>query len=159
VIGERQRGSRNETSVDYDTVNPARREIVRLGLHLRQTKQGGLSADSLKALEVLEKWFKAGASSDLKNEGAPLATRISTFFRFIATPLALKYGGGESGLARFLKDAARRIQANPNAAFGDDECRFINTVLTDAWQKTQQTGERTARGPAAGNSAQTQTLG
>jgi len=145
--------------VHFDTVNPARREIVRLGLHLRDTRQCELSDAATKALAVLEKWFKAGARSDLKTDGAELATRISTFFRFIATPLALKYGGGESGLARFLKDAAQRIKANPNAAFGDDECRFINTILTDAWQETQQTGARTARGPAAGNSAQTRMLG
>src|SRR6266850_1199138 len=84
--------AREVLDVHYDTVNPARREIVRLGLHLRETKQGGLSADSLKALDILEKWFKAGASSDLKADGAELATRISTFFRFVATPLALKYG-------------------------------------------------------------------
>ena len=107
--------------VHYDTVNPARREIVRLGLHLRDTKQGQLSEAATNALAVLEKWFKAGASSDLKSNGAELATRISTFFRFVATPLALKYGGGESGLARFLKDAARRIAADP--------------VLADAWRQ------------------------
>src|SRR6185436_16423514 len=81
-------------AVHYDTVNPARREIVRLGLHLRDTKQGELSEETIAALAVLEKWFKAGASSDLKSDGAELATRISTFFRFIATPLARKYGGG-----------------------------------------------------------------
>lgn len=145
--------------VHYDAVNPARREIVRLGLHLRDTKQGEFSEAATKALAVLEKWFKAGASSDLKSEGALLATRISTFFRFIATPLALKYGGGESGLARFLKDAAKQIQANPKAAFGEDECRFINTILSDAWQEAGPTGGRNSRGPAAGNAAQTPMLG
>jgi hypothetical protein len=120
--------------VHYDTVNPARREMVRLGLHLRDTKNGELSADSLAALNLLEKWFQAGASSDLKAEGAEVATRISTFFRFIATPVTLKYGGGESGLARFLKDAAARIAANPRATFNEDECRFIDDVLGAAWR-------------------------
>lgn len=85
-------------AVHYDTVNPARREIVRLGLHLRDTKQGNLSLAATKALTVLEPWFKTGASSDLKCDGAELATRISTFFRFVAMPLALKYGGGNRDL-------------------------------------------------------------
>lgn len=132
--------------VHYDTVNAARREIVRLGLHLRDTKQCPLSDETLQALTVLEKWFKAGASSDLKNEGAALATRISTFFRFVATPLAFTYGGGESGLARFLKDAARRIAADANAEFEEDECEFIDMILADAWNAG---GAPTGRGAVA----------
>src|SRR5262249_5336226 len=130
--------------IHHDSVNPARREIVRLGLHLRETKQGELSDDALKALKTLEPWFKAGASSDLKAKGAELATRISTFFRFIATPLALKYGGGESGLARFLKDSQKRIDADPRAKFDEDETRFINKVLTDAWADESGTGRDVA---------------
>lgn len=66
----------------------------------------GISNETLQALTVLEKRFKASASSDLKNEGAALATRISTFFRSVAAPLTYTYSGGESDLARFLKDAA-----------------------------------------------------
>lgn len=134
--------------VHYDTVNPARREIVRLGLHLRDTKPGELSDETHEALAVLEKWFQAGASSDLKSDGAELATSISTFFRFIATPLALKYGGGESGLARFLKDAARRIAADPKATFDAEECRFINAIIEDAWVEA---------GPSAGDAARGRT--
>lgn len=145
--------------VHYDTVNSARREIVRLALHLRDTRQCDLSEDSSKALAVLEKWFKAGASSDLKSDGAELATRISTFFRFVATPLALKYGGGESGLARFLKDSARRIADDAKAAFGEDECRFINTILADAWCEGDATGSRSARAQGGRNSAAARTLG
>jgi penicillin G amidase len=136
--------------IHHDSVNPARREIVRLGLHLRETKQGELSNDALKALETLEPWFKAGASSDLTAKGAELATRISTFFRFIATPLALKYGGGESGLARFLKDSRKRIDADPSAKFDEDETRFINKVLTDAWADEKENGRDVAAGGKLG---------
>jgi len=130
--------------VHYDTVNAARREIVRLGLHLRDTEEYFLSPAALDALAVLEPWFTAGASSDLKAEGAALAMRISTFFRFIATPLALKFGGGESGLARFLKDAARRIAADAAAGFDDDECEFIDTVLANAWSANEAEAGRAA---------------
>ncbi len=126
--------------VHFDTVNPARRELVRLGLHLRDSGQGGLSAASSNALQVLGKWLEAGASSDLTYEGAALATQISTFFRLMATPVALKYGGGESGLARFLKDAALRIQADPRAAFDSDEKEFVDNVLAGAWRASGAAG-------------------
>jgi penicillin amidase len=119
--------------VHYDTVNPARREIVRLGLHLRDHQAGDLSDPSLKALAPLEEWLAAGASSDLNSKGAELATRLSTFFRFVVTPLARRYGGGESGLARFLKDASDRTRKDPKARFDADECSFIDRVLSDAW--------------------------
>jgi acyl-homoserine lactone acylase PvdQ len=145
--------------VHYDTVNPARREIVRLGLHLRDTQQGDLSEDVTIALTVFDKWFKAGASSDLKADGAELATRISTFFRFIATPVALKYGGGESGLACFLKDAARRIAADPKAKFDKDECSFVDTILADAWRQGPTMTSRGARGQGGRNPASARTLG
>jgi penicillin amidase len=132
--------------VHYDTVNPARRDIVALGLHLRET--GGLSEAALSALKVLEPWFEAGASSDLRNAGAEMATRISTFFRFMNTPLAAQYGGGESGLARFLKDARQRLKAPPEGEFSNDERRFIDEVLAAAAQPAAAGRESSPRGGA-----------
>lgn len=131
--------------VHYDTTNPARREIVRLGLHLRKTQRQKMSTEALKALDVLEQWLDSGASSDLERNGAALATRISTFFRMIATPVALQYGGGESGLARFLKDACERTSANPEALLSDDERQFVDTVLANAWRETGGTSARGGR--------------
>jgi len=147
--------------VHYDTVNPARREIVRLGLHLRETQPGVLSDPSLKALAALQQWLAAGASSDLKSEQAELATRLSTFFRFVVTPLALRYGGGESGLARFLKDAASRMSKDPKARFDEDECRFIDKVLSEAWNAGSTTGrnERNSRAQRTRAGAQLPPLG
>jgi penicillin amidase len=121
--------------VHFDTVNAARRDLVKLGLHLRNTGQRGLSPASTNALVVLEKWLNSGASSDLRRDGADLATQISTFFRMMATPVALKYGGGESGLARFLRDADTRIKADSKAPFDADEREFVNNVLSGAWDE------------------------
>jgi penicillin amidase len=131
--------------IHNDPVNPARRDIIRLGLHLRQTQPEVLSGDSLKALDTLEKWLAAGASSDLKSENAELATRLSTFFRFVVTPLTRTYGGGESGLARFLKDAMDRISKKPNVVLDQEECRFVDRVLSEAWttQSSAGTGRNT----------------
>ncbi len=143
--------------VHYDTVNPARREIVRLGLHLRDHQPGSLSDASGKALAALEKWLAAGASSDLKSEQAELATRLSTFFRFVVTPLARKYGGGESGLARFLKDASARMGKDPKAQFDADECEFIDKVLSEAWNAGGVPGRNGANSRAQGTRSGSQT--
>ncbi len=139
--------------VHYDTVNPARRDIVRLGLHLRQHQPEVLSEDALKALAALEPWLAAGASSDLKSDKAELATRLSTFFRFVVTPLARKYGGGESGLARFLKDAASRLGKDPKAQFNADECQFFDRVLTEAWNSDGATGRNSQTSRPQGRAA------
>lgn len=133
-------------AIHSDTVNPARRDIVRLGLHLRAMRPDALSKDAGRALEILEPWLRAGASSDLRAPGADLATRISTFFRFVATPLALKYGGGESGLARFLKDAARTMATQPTAGFGAEEQEFIDGILAEAW-RDQEDADAGRTGP------------
>ncbi len=138
-----------------DTVNPARRDIVRLGLHLRQTQQDALSADSLQALAALEKWLASSASSDLRSENAALATKLSTFFRFVVTPLARTYGGGESGLARFLKDADARIRKDPTVKFDLEECRFVDRVLSEAW-KAESGNERERNARAQGTRTGTQ---
>ena len=131
--------------IHRDTVNPARRELVRLGLHLRDTHQGGLSEGAGHALAVLEPWLRSGASSDLKTDGAELATRISTFFRMMATPLAFKHGGGESGLVKFLKEASARMQVDPKAKFDAEECRFLDQVLAQAWAGQGDRAEPTGR--------------
>lgn len=121
--------------IHFDDTNPARREIVRLGAHLRRQKADALSDDARRALEVLEPWLADGARSDLGRNGARLATRISTFFRFVATPLARRYGGGESGLARFLKTVSARIETDPKATLDGEEREFIDRVLAEAWRE------------------------
>lgn len=161
-LSDQERFSPKEVlEVHYDTVNPARREIVRLGLHLRANQPGVLSERSLKALAALEHWLAAGASSDLKSEGAELATRLSTFFRFVVTPLARKYGGGESGLARFLKDVSARIRKDPQTKFDEDECQFIDRVLADAWGAGNdgESNRPNAREAADRNAAQGSSMG
>ncbi|MCC7373133.1 MAG: penicillin acylase family protein [Verrucomicrobiales bacterium] len=121
--------------IHSDDINPARREIVRLGAHLRRQHADALSDDARRSLEVLEPWLADGARSDLNRSGARLATRISTFFRFVATPLARRYGGGESGLARFLKTASARIETDPKTTLDSEERELIDRVLAEAWRE------------------------
>ena len=55
-------------AIHFDAVNPARRDIVGIGLHLRDKLNRELSEEARLALVVLEPWYRAGASSSLENE-------------------------------------------------------------------------------------------
>jgi penicillin G amidase len=140
-------------TIHFDSTNPARRDIVRLGIHLRDTQPEHLSAAARDALAPLTAWLHNGASSDLRHPGARLATRISTFFRSGATPLALHHGGGESGLARFLRGAVARLEADPNAKLSDEEREFVDRVLAAAWIENMEAGGES--GPRRGNRSPT----
>ena len=132
--------------IHYDSVNPARRDIVRLALHLRHRLGRRLSPAAEQALDRLERWSAAGSSSDLACEGAEVATGINTFFRIVATPLAGVYGGGESGLSYFLKSATARLDADPAAELSAVEQEFIDQSLSAAWEQAQSRyGADTAR--------------
>jgi penicillin amidase len=124
-------------NVHFDAVNPARREIVRVGLHLRNVLKRRLSADATLALEHLEPWYRGGASSRLESQGAEVAVHLNTFFRFVATDLAWVYGGGESGLAYFLKTLAARLNDDPQADISSLEQQFIDSSLATAWQRAK----------------------
>ncbi len=117
-----------------DAVNPARREIVRVGLHLRDVLKRELPDDARRALAHIEPWYAAGAASRLDVPGAEVAMELNTFFRMMATDLALIYGGGESGLTYFLKTIGRRLDNDPKADVEPLEQQFIERALADAWQ-------------------------
>ncbi len=125
-------------AIHFDTVNPARRDIVRIGLHLRDVLKQELSEDASRALARLEPWYRAGASSSLGSPGAETAMELSVFFRFVSTDLAFAYGGGESGLTYFLKIATARIDGDAKAEFSQTEQDFIDQSLATAWRSSRQ---------------------
>jgi penicillin G amidase len=124
--------------IHYDSVNPARRDIVRLGLHLRDILGHEFSADARAVLARLEPWYHAGASSALSAIGAEVAVELNTFFRVGHTDLAILYGGGESGLSYFLKTATARIDLDPQSGFTVVERHFIEQALAGAWHSARQ---------------------
>jgi penicillin amidase len=135
-------------AIHFDAVNPARRDIVRLGLHLRDVLRREVSEDAHRALAHLEPWYRAGASTSLTEPGAELAMELNTFFRFVSTDLAQIYGGGEGGLAYFLKTATARLDQNPQAELSQLEQDFVDQSLAAAWQSAR---ENYGRDPAAWN--------
>jgi penicillin amidase len=121
-------------AIHFDSVNPARRDLVRLGLHLRDTQHHPLSKSAALALEHLEPWWHAGASTSLSAPGAALALELNTFFRFVNTELAIVYGGGEGGLSYFLKTATQRLNMDPNSQLSNLEIEYIERNLEEAWE-------------------------
>ena len=74
--GERLAGTailspRDVLDIHYDTVNPARREIVRLGLHLRATDPDAVSEAAGRALDVLIAAVAWQAGDDADADGLP----------------------------------------------------------------------------------------
>jgi penicillin amidase len=135
LLSARERFASEEVlAIRLDAVNPARRDIVKLGLHLRDRQKEELSDDALSALELLAPWYHSGASSSLMEPGAAVAMELNTFFRFVSTKLAYIYGGGESGLAYFLKTTADRLKRNPDVKLTESEQAFIDQSLASAWQ-------------------------
>jgi penicillin G amidase len=124
--------------IHYDSVNPARRDIVRIGLHLRDIVGHEFTDEARDALACLEPWYRAGASSALTSKGAEVAVELNTFFRVTSTDLALVYGGGESGLSYFLKTATARLNTNPQAEVSPAERHFIDQSLAGAWSSARQ---------------------
>jgi acyl-homoserine lactone acylase PvdQ len=60
-------------------------------------------------------------------------------FRFVTTELAFVYGGGDSGLSRFLKTVSKRLDADPNADIQPMEQQFIDNALAGAWDTCRRT--------------------
>ncbi|MAT68308.1 MAG: hypothetical protein CMJ58_02175 [Planctomycetaceae bacterium] len=121
--------------IHFDMVNPARRDIVRLAKHQLDAAPDSFSNDAKNALGVLADWLDNGASMSLEVPGSALALELNTFFRFVSTELAFQYGGGESGLAYFLKTATRRIASDAQSPLRPREVEFLDASLASAWRE------------------------
>jgi penicillin amidase len=135
-------------AVHYDSINPAKRNIVLIGYHLRDIQKINLSPDAQSALTHLEQW-KNNPSSDLQYPGAALVNVIATQFRIIQTDITQIYGGGENGLCFFLKSAQSRIAQNPDAVISQSEITYIESTLANAWRSMQ--GQRFGSTPEKWN--------
>lgn len=124
--------------IQDDTVNAVKKEIVKIGYHLRDVQKVELQAEAALALKHLEGWYAKGAASDMSVPGTELANMMPMFFRQTVVPLASKYGGGTSGLVLAMKTLGKKLQGNGKAEFDVDEIEFIEATLAEGWSSAQR---------------------
>ncbi|MBI4482163.1 MAG: penicillin acylase family protein [Acidobacteria bacterium] len=127
-----------------DCVNPAARELVRLGLHARQSQGFVFAPEAAQALEVLQNWNGTALATQ---PAAPLVHHIADNLvpRFRRNPLTRLFGGGESGVVFWLKTRKTDLERNPGLELDADELNYIQAVLSEAWN---QTVARSGRDPS-----------
>jgi penicillin amidase len=119
--------------IHYDTVAPIKRDLIRLGYHLRDVLKFPLEEETLEALEYLEHWRANGCKSEMAVKGTEIVNLMPMAFRqqFVA---ATVYGGGVSGLCNMLQTINARIEKDPNAPLTGPEAEYVNLILRAAWR-------------------------
>ena len=119
--------------IHYDTVAPIKRDLVRLGYHLRDVQKFALEEETLMVLEYLEDWRAAGFKSEMAVKGTEIMNLMPMAFRqnFVAATI---YGGGISGLCNMLQTLNTRIEKEPNAILNAPEAEYVNLILRAAWR-------------------------
>lgn len=117
--------------IHYDTVSPIKRDLIRLGYHLRDVLEFPLEDETLKVLEYLEHWRANGCKSEMAIKGTEIVNLMPMAFRqnFIAATI---YGGGLSGLCNMLQTINARIEKDPNAPLTGPETEYVNLILRAA---------------------------
>jgi penicillin amidase len=116
--------------VHYESTNPARRAVVRAGIHLIDVQGVQLSRSAGAAMVKLRGWYGAGAQSIVTEEGQAIAYHLGLSFRENDAPnLVPIYGGGANGLCYFLKTLEARLDGDPQAVLDPDEIAYIDQSL------------------------------
>jgi acyl-homoserine lactone acylase PvdQ len=119
--------------IHHDMVSPIKRDLVKLGYHLRDIQQYPLADETRKVLEYLEHWRDSGYKSDMSIKGTEILNLMPMAFRqnFAA---AITYGGGISGLCNMLQTLDARIAENASAVLTEEEADYVNLILRAAWR-------------------------
>ena len=126
--------------IHFDSIHPARREMVRAGLHLRDVQKAPLSSSALKALGVLETWYLSGSKSLASEPFQAVAFHLKLQFRQNDAPELIRlYGGGEGGLSYWLKSLKNRLDRDSQALLSSPEIAYIDGSLANGWNTAAQT--------------------
>lgn len=125
--------------VHYDTVNPVKRDIVRLAYHIRDVVQVPLSEETQNALRHLENWYAAGAKMDNRIPGTALMKmiprKLSTQFRELAgTFPEEKFERIGTDYFLWLDDVFADSEHGVRD-LTDQERQFVDRILAEAWTK------------------------
>ena len=121
-----------------DRVDPTRRDLVRLGLHLRDVQGHTFGSAANSALHVLSRWYTHHQGKmDLSHYGVAVAHWLVGAIRPWNGPdLVPIYGIGEDGMNLFLKQTTNAIDQNPNHTLSADETLLVEILLDCAWGRT-----------------------
>jgi penicillin amidase len=119
--------------IHYDTVASIKRDLLKLGYHLRDVQKYPLEEETLLALKYLEGWQAAGSKLEMSIKGTEILNLMPLAFRqnFAA---AVTYGGGLSGLCNMCQTLDARIAADSKAALTEEEADYVNLILRAAWR-------------------------
>ncbi|MDP7033985.1 MAG: penicillin acylase family protein [Planctomycetota bacterium] len=137
-------------NMHFDTVNPVARDVIRLGLYLRDVQGFRLSLEAQRALVYLKPWLRAGARMEDNTPYTALARFLLQSLRRTHGPdapaLVDRHGGGQGGMHNFLRMKIADIEASPARNLDGLTARHIDWRLQKAWILVQT---RVGSGPAA----------
>ncbi len=120
-------------TIHRDMVNPAVREIVRLGNHIVYSLGQNLSTEATDTLDALVHW---SGEFNTTESVYPLISNFWLYFRQSATSLVSIYGGGEGGLCYFTKTLKQRLDENGSYVPTSEESSYVDFILGNAWNST-----------------------
>ena len=126
----------------YDVVDVVYRDLVELGLYLRDKQNFKLSSAAKSALQELQGWLQAGARMDNTHRATALASQIDLTFRSgpLTDPLIAKYGASQNGMVLFLKEKIADIHAKPPVPLDHDESKYLEDLFENAWKTMSAIG-------------------
>jgi len=120
-------------AIHRDMVNPAVREIVRLGDHIVNSLGQNLSVEAMSTLGALEQW---NGEFNTTESMYSLISNFWLYFRQSATSLVSIYGGGEGGLCYYTKTVKQKLDENGSYVPTSEESSYVDFILGNAWVST-----------------------
>ncbi|MDG6217832.1 MAG: penicillin acylase family protein [Candidatus Thermoplasmatota archaeon] len=125
--------------VHYDTVDPRIREIIHIGLYIKEQVGNVFSVDANHALDLLESWYENGAKCVSTEPYYAAAHHMDLYFREQQwLGLTSIYGGGDSGLCLMLKTIKNSLAAYGFYEFNQTEIDFFDYVLSTGYSRAVQ---------------------
>lgn len=140
LVGPPMLGPAGMLAVQADTVNPSRRDIVRIGAYIERL---GVTLDppASQAVAALSSWLAAGGPMTDADPNTLVAHFLQTQFRQNTAPdLVSIYGGGNAGLNLFLKTMIEGIENQPGFLPTQDEIDYIENSLARGWNSALNQG-------------------
>ncbi|MBT7099450.1 penicillin acylase family protein [Candidatus Poribacteria bacterium] len=137
-------------AMHLDRVNPNTRDVVGLGLVIRDRMRASLSPEASAALGIMEGWHQAGATLDRSHGGVALADQVrGTLRRYLDGDVVDTWGAGQTGLTNMLEERLRGLSLSPPVLPTREDVALIDGLLGEALTRFY-TAEPRLRGATSG---------